>query len=229
MKVFAISDLHLSFAVDKPMDIFGDGWQNHFEKVKEDWNARVKDDDLVLIGGDVSWGLTMEQAAPDYSALAALKGRKIVLRGNHDYYWTSLSKMRTAFPEFEFLQNNCIRAGKVLVAGSRGWNIPTENSAEEDVKIYKRELERLRLSLTDMQKMREEGDIAIALLHYPPFEVRLEDTDVTRMLEKFDVDVALYGHLHGKNVRVIPEARKNGIRYLLTSCDLVKNTLVEVL
>lgn len=229
MKVFAISDLHLSFAVDKPMDVFGDGWQNHFEKVKEDWNLRVGEDDLVLLGGDISWGLSMAEAAPDYAAIAELAGRKIVLRGNHDYYWTSLSKMRAAFPRFEFLQNNCIRVGNVLVAGSRGWNIPCETSSEEDVKIYKRELERLRLSLSDMRKQRAEGDTVVALLHYPPFEARVEDTEVTALIEEFSVDVALYGHLHGKNVRVMPEVRKNGVRYLLTSCDLVKNRLVEVL
>ena len=229
MKVFAISDLHLSFAVDKPMDIFGDGWQNHFEKVKEDWQRRVTDDDLVLIGGDVSWGLSIEQAAPDYAAIAALAGRKIVLRGNHDYYWTSLAKMRAAFPCFEFLQNNSIRVDNILVAGSRGWNFPTENTSDEDKKIYRRELERLRLSLADMQKNRRDGDTVIALLHYPPFDARIEDTEVTALLEEFEVNIALYGHLHGKNVRVMPEVNKNGIRYLLTSCDLVKNTLVEVL
>lgn len=228
MKVFAISDLHLSFAVDKPMDIFGDGWQNHFEKVKEDWNLRVGEDDLVLLGGDISWGLTMEEAAPDYAAVAELAGKKIVLRGNHDYYWTSLSKMRSAFPGFRFLQNNCIRVGNVLVAGSRGWTVPDANSPEEDVRIYKRELERLRLSLNGMKDERTAEDTVIALLHYPPFGARLEDTEVTATLEEFSVDVALYGHLHGKNVRVMPEVRKNGVRYLLTSCDLVRNKLVEV-
>ena len=125
MKVYAISDLHLSFAVDKPMDIFGDGWQDHFEKVKADWLEKVTPEDAVLLGGDISWGISVAEAAPDYAALAELPGRKIVLRGNHDYYWSTLSKMRAAFPDFDFVQNNCVRAGDVLVAGSRGWTLPS--------------------------------------------------------------------------------------------------------
>ena len=106
MKVFAISDLHLSTAVEKPMDIFGDGWQNHFAKISEDWQSKVTDDDLVLLGGDMSWGLTTEQASPDYALVQQLKGKKYVVKGNHDYYWNSLSKMRAIFPDFNFVQNN---------------------------------------------------------------------------------------------------------------------------
>lgn len=228
MKVYAISDLHLSFAVDKPMDIFGDGWQDHFEKVKADWLGKVTPEDAVLLGGDISWGISVAEAAPDYAALAELPGRKIVLRGNHDYYWSTLSKMRTAFPDFDFVQNNCVRAGNVLVAGSRGWTLPSSSSTPEDAKIYARELERLRLSLTDMSKQRGEDDKVVAMLHYPPFEADRGDTEVTALLEEFKPDAVLYGHLHGKKVRVQPEIIKHGIRYLLTSCDLVKNTLVPV-
>ena len=101
MKVFAISDLHLSNAVEKPMDIFGDGWQNHFAKISEDWTSKVADGDLVLLGGDMSWGLTLEEAEPDYEQIAALKGQKYVVKGNHDYYWSSLGKMRSNFPDFK--------------------------------------------------------------------------------------------------------------------------------
>ena len=158
MKVFAISDLHLSGAVEKPMDIFGDGWQNHFDKVKEDWLARVGEEDLVLLGGDMSWGLTIDQAAPDYAAIAALPGKKAVVKGNHDYYWSSLSKMREAFEAFGFIQNNCLRYDGYLVAGSRGWNLPCEGASEQDLKIYARELQRLELSLKCAQEQRREGD-----------------------------------------------------------------------
>lgn len=103
MKVFAISDLHLSNAVEKPMDIFGDGWQNHFAKISEDWTSKVADGDLVLLGGDMSWGLTIDEAKPDYDEIAKLKGQKYVVKGNHDYYWSSLGKMRTYFPSFNFV------------------------------------------------------------------------------------------------------------------------------
>ena len=106
MKVFAISDLHLSNAVEKPMDIFGDGWQNHFAKISEDWTSKVADGDLVLLGGDMSWGLTIDEAKPDYDEIAKLKGQKYVVKGNHDYYWSSLGKMRSNFPDFNFIQHN---------------------------------------------------------------------------------------------------------------------------
>ncbi len=228
MKVFAISDLHLSGAVEKPMDIFGDGWQNHFDNVRKDWTARVSEEDLVLLGGDISWGLTIEEAAPDYAAIAELPGKKVVLKGNHDYYWTSLGKMRTAFPEFGFLQNNCFRYGNFLIAGTRGWAMPNEDSEENDVKIYKRELLRLELSLKCMQEMRKEDDTVIALLHFPPFDAKYTDSDVTQYLRKYNVDKVVYGHLHGKNARVTPTVVKDGIEYLITSCDLVENKLVEL-
>ncbi len=272
MKVFAISDLHLSTAVEKPMDIFGDGWQNHFAKISEDWQEKVADSDLVLLGGDLSWGLTIDEAKPDYEQIAHLKGQKYVVKGNHDYYWSSLGKMRSNFPDFNFIQNNAYRVESpqtisdnnavadqtiadqkqtvadenqtngvkneknvtiektkgVVIAGSRGWNIPTKDTTEEDLKIYKRELIRLDLSLSYAKSLQKEGDILIAMLHYPPFEATYQDTEVTQLLEKYNVDFVLYGHLHGKSARVTPCLKKHGITYLLTSCDLVDNKLVEV-
>ncbi len=228
MKVFAISDLHLSFAVEKPMDIFGDGWQNHFERVSEDWRARVGEEDLVLLGGDISWGMNTEQAAPDYAAIAALPGKKAVVKGNHDLYWGSLSKMQTAFPEFAFLQNNCLRFENVLVVGSRGWTIPTEESDAHDVAIYRRELIRLELSLSHAERVRTPDDRVVAMLHYPPFDAKYADSEVTELLAKHRVDAATYGHLHGKNSRVTPVLEKQGIKYYITSCDLVANTLVRI-
>ena len=213
MKVFAISDLHLSFAVEKPMDIFGDGWQNHFERVSEDWRARVGEEDLILLGGDISWGMNTEQAAPDYAAIAALPGKKAVVKGNHDLYWGSLSKMQTAFPEFAFLQNNCLRFENVLVVGSRGWTIPTEESDAHDVAIYRRELIRLELSLSHAERVRTHDDKVVAMLHYPPFDAKYADSEVTELLTKHRVDAVTYGHLHGKNSRVTPVLEKQGIKY----------------
>ena len=229
MKVFAISDLHLSSAVNKPMDIFGPGWDNYFEKITADWTAKVQNDDIVLIGGDISWGISIEEAAPDFALLSALPGRKVVLRGNHDYYWNSLSKLRTAFPDFLFLQNNCIRIGNILIAGSRGWTIPTTDTTDEDLKIYNRELMRLKMSLDAMESQRCDDDYVIALLHFPPFDVLFNDSEVTALLEEYKVDKVLYGHLHGKNARVNHIIEKNNITYHLTSCDLIGNKLIEVL
>lgn len=228
MKVFAISDLHLSFAAEKPMDVFGDGWSDHFGRVSENWRARVGEEDLVLLGGDLSWGMNIEQAAPDYAAIAALPGKKAVVKGNHDLYWGSLGRMQTAFPEFCFLQNNCLRFGNFLIAGSRGWTVPSENSEEHDVKIYRRELIRLELSLSHMQKLRTPDDKVIALLHFPPFDAKYNDSEVTAFLEKYAVDKAVYGHLHGKNARVTPVVEKHGISYHITSCDLIRNDPIQL-
>lgn len=257
MKIFAISDLHLSSSVEKPMDIFGDGWQNHFEKISLDWKEKVGANDLVLLGGDMSWGLTVEEAKPDYEQVSLLPGEKYVVKGNHDYYWNSLSKMRKAFPSFRFIQNNAYRieasspheaklfaeqeakknklgvsdakarySKAVIIAGTRGWTIP--DKSDEDTSVFDRELVRLELSLSSAKSMRKDGDVLIAILHYPPFEATYQSTPVTDILEKYDVDYVLYGHLHGKNVRVTPRINKNGIEYILTSCDLVDNKLIEV-
>lgn len=228
MKVFAISDLHLSTSVEKPMDIFGEKWQGHFEKIKADWDNRVDDKDIVLLGGDMSWAKTLDEAQSDFDLLKELKGKKIVLRGNHDFWWASLSKVKARFPDFVFLQNNAEKFGNVVIAGSRGWSIASEKSNDDDKKIYARELQRLELSLKCAKEKQNTDDVLIALLHYPPFEPDFRDTEVTKMLESYGVNFATYGHLHGKNVRVAKRITRNGITYFLTSCDLVCNELVEI-
>jgi len=243
MKIFAISDLHLSSAVEKPMNIFGSSWDNHFEKIREDWEKKVGNDDLVLLGGDMSWGMTLDEAASDYALVAALKGKKIVVKGNHDLYWNSLSKMQKRFPEFTFLQNNAYYISSngiyaqtpdksedcgVVIAGTRGWSIPSKDTTPEDEKIYKRELIRLEMSLQKAQKLRRDGDKLIVMLHYPPFDADFADTEVTSLIEKYNADTVLYGHLHGKNVRVNPKIQKHGITYYLTSCDLINCKLIEI-
>ncbi len=249
MKVFAISDLHLSTAVEKPMDIFGSGWENHFARICEDWRDKVSEEDLVLLGGDMSWGMTIGEAAPDFALVSSLPGKKIVGKGNHDYYWSSLGKMQQNFKDFLFVQNNayCVlpdgtayayasaarkrgeissdeRKG-VIVCGSRGWNIPADDSSPQDIKIYEHELARLELSLKSAIALRRDSDKTIALLHYPPFDADYASTAVTELLEKYGVEQVLYGHLHGKSARVTPRLSKNGIEYILTSCDLIENKL----
>lgn len=232
MKIFAISDLHLSTVNPKPMDIFGDGWQNHFSKICEDWAQRVADGDLVLLGGDMSWGLTIDEAKPDYELVDKLNGNKFVVKGNHDYYWNSLGKMRSAFPSFSFIQNNAYRVETenqgAVICGTRGWLIPSKDTNENDTKIFKRELIRLELSLSEANRIKKDGDVLIAMLHYPPFEATYQDSEVTALLEKYNVKYVLYGHLHGKSARVTPRLKKGGIEYILTSCDLIDNKLALV-
>ena len=170
MKVYAISDLHLSAACDKPMDVFGKAWENYFDIICDDWRHKVDDDDVVLLPGDFSWAMRMEDALPDFQAVATLPGRKVILRGNHDYWWNTLSQVRNSIPQgFYALQNDCIRFGDVLICGTRGWICPDgDNLSADDKKIYLRETERLKLSLAAMQKQRQPSDKVVAIMHYPP-------------------------------------------------------------
>lgn len=208
------------------MDIFGKKWEGHFDKIKADWLKKVKAEDVVLLAGDLSWAMTIEDAKEDLARIAALPGKKVLLKGNHDYWWQSLSKVKAILPEGVYVvQNDVLRIGKYLFCGSRGWTM--ESDAEEDKKIYERELIRLELSLAAMSKVREEGDVVIGMTHYPPFGVSLEPTRVTELFEKYGVEKVIYGHLHG-NVYAKKKVFLNGATYILTSCDLVDFSLVEV-
>lgn len=231
MKIFAISDLHISTNTNKPMDIFGGNWVDYIEKIKADWNIKVGEDDLVLIGGDISWAMNIADAEKDLFSFSQLKGKKLLIKGNHDYWWSGIGKVRDMLPEnFYALQNDSIRFDGVVICGSRCWSVPgSPDFCEKDMKIYLRETERLKLSLKDAQKLKQEGDRLIALIHYPPFNVRREDSLFTSIFEEYGVDSVVYGHLHGKNVRADKLVVKNGIKYYLTSCDQVDNKLTEIL
>ncbi|MGN1040413.1 MAG: metallophosphoesterase, partial [Candidatus Fimimonas sp.] len=156
MKVFAISDLHLSTVCDKPMDIFGKAWENYFELICDDWKQKVSDDDLVILAGDFSWAMRMEEALPDFQLVAQLPGKKVILRGNHDYWWNTLSQVRSSIPNgFFALQNDCLRFDDVLICGTRGWICPDgDNLSAEYKKIYLREGERIKLCWAAWQKLR---------------------------------------------------------------------------
>lgn len=227
MNVYAISDLHLSFSSDKPMEVFGGSWDNYWQKICDDWSKKVKDDDIVLIAGDISWAMTLDNALIDLKEIAKLNGIKVFIKGNHDYWWSSLSRIRAALPEnMHILQNDAVKFGNFVIAGSRLWNLTAQS--QEDKKINSRELMRLEMSLQKASKIREEGDSLIAMCHFPPFDANLSDSDYTRMLEKYKVDVAVYGHLHGKECRAVKYLEKNGIKYYLTSCDQVDNKLIKI-
>ena len=231
MKVFAVSDLHLSGLTDKPMDVFGPGWEGHFEKIKADWESKVTDDDVVLIGGDTSWGTYLDEGAYDLRTIAPMKGKKVFIRGNHDYWWSGISRVRAAAPDdtFYFLQNDCVKFGNLVIAGSRGWTCPgSTDFTERDMKLYLREGERFRLAFQEVKKKREEGDILIALIHYPPFSVKLEDTLFTQLFEENGVNKVVFGHLHGAGYFPL-RSEKNGIEYQLTSCDKTRFCLTQIL
>lgn len=229
MKYFAISDLHISTTADKPMDVFGAGWENYLEKIIADWKRKVGSDDVVFIAGDLSWAMQLSNAVIDLSLFAPLPGKKVVIRGNHDYWWKSLSRVREALPEFIFLQNDAIKIGNVVVCGSRGWTVEgSSDFTEEDKKLYNREGERLTLALNAAEKLRKEGDKLVVLIHYPPFNVKRENSIYTDLFEKHGVNAVIYGHLHGKDCRSDLYWNKNGIDYYLTSCDKLGNELKEI-
>ncbi|HIZ63447.1 MAG TPA: metallophosphoesterase [Firmicutes bacterium] len=231
MKVFAISDLHLSGVKEKPMNIFGEVWEGHFEKISADWRAKVTDEDIVLIGGDTSWGMKLEEGMFDVARLAGLPGRKVFIRGNHDYWWSAITRVRTLAPDdtFFFLQNDCVKFENVIIAGSRGWTCPgSADYTEHDEKLYLREAERFRLAFCEVGKVREEGDTLIALIHYPPMGIRKEETLFTRLFDENKVDKVVFGHLHGAGFFPLRCERGN-IEYYLTSCDKVNFRLVQIL
>jgi uncharacterized protein len=179
MRLFAIADPHLSRANPKPMDIFGGNWQGHPEVFFQGWRERVQDDDVVLIPGDISWAMRLEEASLDLQDIAVLPGKKVLLRGNHDYWWSSLSKIRKSLPKDMYvIQNDALCLGGVVIAGTRGWVCPgSYEFTPEDRKIYEREVERLRLSLQAAKKL--SGEKRVVILESKP-------------------DAVVFGHIHGE-------------------------------
>lgn len=237
MKIFAISDLHLSVNNPKPMDIFGPTWEGYLDKIFADWREKVSVDDLVLMAGDFSWAMKMEDAAADFEMLSALPGKKVLIRGNHDYWWSSISALRKMLPAgFYAIQNDAIRFENTIVCGTRLWNLPNSRFARdgsvlwtaEDEKIYRRELIRLEMTLQNAQKLQTDAqEEIVCMLHYPPYTFHEEDNEVTALLEKYGVKKVVYGHIHA-SCRQNLVMQKNGITYYLTSCDIVGNKLIEI-
>lgn len=226
MTVFAISDLHLAMGVDKPMDIFGNRWEDHVDRLAKSWNELVTLQDTVVIPGDISWAMTLDQAIDDFAFLEGLPGTKIILKGNHDYWWSSVTKIETFFERNGFhsirlLKNNSFRIdGETLLCGTRGWVLPCENAFRQpDELIYKRELGRLKASLESAKAIQTPQDRIIAVLHYPPLLPSCLETEFTKLMESYGVNRCLFGHIHG-NVRERSfEGEQNGVSYQNISAD----------
>ena len=230
MKIFAISDLHLSVNNPKPMDIFGPTWENYLDKIFTDWKEKVGQDDVVLLPGDFSWAMKLEDTKEDFALLEDLPGKKIIVRGNHDYWWKSISAVRNILPkDFYAIQNDAMKIGNYIFCGTRLWNLPAMSKVqtEEDEKIYKRELIRLEMSLQQAKKLQTDAEKIICMLHYPPYTFKEEDNEVTSLIEKYGVYKVVYGHIHAfcKQNLVL---EKNGITYYLTSCDIVGNKMIDI-
>ncbi len=216
MAIFVIGDLHLGFSCDKPMHIFGEHWRDHHEKIKQDWLAKVSTDDLVILAGDTSWASSFKEAAPDLTWIDKLPGQKLLLKGNHDYWWQTLKKMRGVYPTLEYLQNDSYVYGDYVIVGARGWEIG-------DNKIYKRELIRLRLSMESAPSDKEK----ICILHYPPFDENGERTEVIDIIEEFKVKRVYFGHIHS-NHEAVKQGRYNDCEYALIACDYTDFKLRQV-
>jgi len=217
MQIYAIADLHLSLTSEKPMDVFGEAWRDHAEKLERNWRERVQADDLVLIPGDISWAMQLEAALPDLSFISNLPGKKILLKGNHDYWWSAIGRVRSRLPAgMRAIQNDSIVEDGVGICGTRGWLCPGSNNFDaDDQKIYLRELDRLTLSLNSLPQV----ETKIAMLHFPPFADKDKDSGFTERLEAAGVQIAIYGHLHGDAHRNAFEGERNGVVYHCVAAD----------
>jgi predicted phosphohydrolase len=228
MGLFVIADPHLSLGVDKPMGIFGGHWDRHDDKLKKNWLEAVSETDTVVLPGDISWAMNLDEAQLDLEFLDQLPGQKILSRGNHDYWWTSLRKMEkfcrdNRLDSLSFMRNNALAVDNNLVCGTRGWILPDDpDFSGRDEKILNREAARLRLSLEEAEKIRKSNHRIIVCLHYPPLTKNLGQTTLTDLMTSFGVDICCYGHIHGPDTRLALSGEKiNGISYWLASADQI--------
>ena len=233
MSIYVIGDLHLSFSADKPMDIFGNNWFNHSEKIKNNWIKKVTENDTVIIPGDFSWATYLEETYKDFEFLNDLPGKKILLKGNHDYWWTTITNMNKFLKEnnFEniyFLHNNSYLVEDIICTGTRGWI--NSYQSPDNYKILKRENDRLKLSINDgIKKYGKEKEI-IAFMHYPPFykdEVN-EEIDFIKTMNDYNISKCYYGHLHSDSHKEAVEGIVNGIEFKLISSDYTDFDLIKI-
>lgn len=231
MRLFAIGDLHLSGGDDKPMDVFGPQWDRHFFRISENWRKKIGPEDLTLIPGDISWAMHLEEARGDLEAIAALPGRIILCKGNHDYWWNSISRVRSILPPgMQALQFSAADVGPFVVCGTRGWLFPTEEQPldETNRKIFDRETQRLRMALEQARDLAG-GRPIVTMMHYPPLLAGEKETGFTKLLEEFGVRTVVYGHLHGQGIQSGFTGDWHGIQYHLVSCDSIGFDPAEII
>lgn len=235
MSTYTIGDLHLSFHENKPMGIFGENWEGHEEKIRKDWLKKVKEDDLVVIPGDFSWSTYLKDMLEDFSYLNQLPGKKLLLKGNHDYWWTTVTSMRkflkeNDFNNIDFLHNTAYESPNYIIAGTRGWG---QNEEGEDQKLLKREAARLELSLEVAQEIKknQEKEI-IVFLHYPPIIsnnlINHEMSEFVKVMKKYEIKKCYYGHLHSTSIKEAVEGEHYGINFKLVSADALDFKLLEI-
>lgn len=233
MKIFAVGDLHLSGEpAQKPMEIFDPAWLNHWAQISTYWQANVQAQDLVLIAGDTSWALDLDNAMPDLMRIVAMPGRKVIVRGNHDYWWATISKMSKIFGDsLLFLQNNFYAFENIAICGTRGWEFPSTNNdyyTIDDTRIFARELLRIENSLKQANDMGYTDKILV--LHYPPVLIGSSATQITELCQRYGVIKCIYGHLHGQDAHKLSfNGHLNGTDYQLVAADFLKFKLFPLL
>ena len=236
MSIYAIGDLHLSFKNPKPMNIFGENWDNHEEKIKQDWLSKVKGEDTVVLAGDFSWAMKIEDALEDFQYINELPGQKILLKGNHDYWWTTVTSMKKFLSKhnlenIDFLYNNSFEVENKILCGTRGWSLLDEDSIE-DKKIINREVGRLKLSILDgINRFGNDKEI-IAFLHYPPITqaniLKNEPSPFIDILRQNKIKKCFYGHLHGSSIKDAVNGNIDEIELKLISADGVDFKLQKI-
>ena len=220
MALYAIGDLHLSLSSDKPMEIFGPGWQNYVERIREGF-ACLTDEDVTVLCGDLSWGMSLEESLEDFRFIDSLPGKKILMKGNHDYWWNTASKMTRFFEEHELktmsiLHNNCFFYGDKAICGTRGWFYELDNQGTHNEKMLLREVGRLETSLKAAGEKEK-----LCFLHYPPIYQGYRCPELLRLLVQYDVKNCYYGHLHGASHRRAIEGTREGTAFWLVSGDFL--------
>lgn len=223
MSLFTISDLHLPLGINKPMDIFGSEWDNYVEKLHNNWQAIVGDDDLVILPGDFSWASYLDEAKKDFEFLDNLNGKKVILKGNHDYWWTTKNKMdkylkENRFDSIKILHNDYVMYENIAICGNRGWMY--DKKSEDDKKIYAREIVRLSLSIEAAKE--ENPEEIFVFTHFPPISDNIYENEFTEVLKKYGVSKCFFGHLHGESKRHATEGVIGEIEYRLISADYRK-------
>ena len=223
MALYAISDLHLALSADKPMDIFGAGWSNYMERLQTHWRAAVTDGDTVVIPGDISWATYLDNAVEDFKFIDSLPGEKIISKGNHDYWWTTMSKLEgflshNGFSTIKFMHNNSFKVEGNVICGTRGWKLPGDDGfGAEDRKIYNRELQRLELSLKSTEVL--PGERLVVAMHFPVFNSKSAFSDFLEIMQRYGVSLCIYGHLHGEAFQNAFEGTRQGVEFRLVSAD----------
>lgn len=220
MALYAIGDLHLCLGADKPMDVFGGAWVGYLDKLRQGLSVIGPEDTTVLLG-DISWALGLEAAAADFAFVNEIPGRKILLKGNHDYWWSTASKFQKfceahGFTDMELLHNNCLLYGETALCGSRGWFFEEDNAGTHNEKVYNRELIRLETSLKAAGEREK-----LCFLHYPPLYRGYRCPEILQLLSSYGVKHCYYGHLHGHSHSLAVEGEENGTEFRLVSADYV--------